>query len=77
MKTIRAKNKVKSKTEIDFIKEYNELFLMMEALRHAEWSKQGDHIKKFSLYENTPTQFLQIIPIQQSLMPNWKEVLKK
>ena len=58
MKTTRAKNKVKSKTEIDYIKEYNELFLMMEALRQAEWNKQGDHIKKFSLYENSPTPIL-------------------
>jgi hypothetical protein len=58
MKTARAKNKVKSKTEIDYIKEYNELFLMMEALRQAEWTKPGDHIKKFSLYENSPTPIL-------------------
>ena len=58
MKTTKAKNRAKPKIEIDYIKEYNELFLMIEALRQAEWSKQGDHIKKFSLYENSPTPIL-------------------
>jgi hypothetical protein len=54
----KAKSKAKSKTEIDYTKEYNELFLMMDALRQAEWNKQGDHIKKFSLFENSPTPIL-------------------
>jgi len=49
---------IKTKTEMDYLREYNELFFKMEMLLESEWNKQGDHIKKFSLFENTPTPIL-------------------
>lgn len=57
----KEEKKIKKAEEKDFEKEYSEIFSILginaDNIKH-EWSKEGDNIKEFNLYEDHPTPIL-------------------
>lgn len=54
-KSPKEKSVNKRQTDKDLYNEYLKLFNYLNYIKHEyEWSKEGDMIKQFSLYENSP-----------------------
>ena len=61
MTTKKNKSIEKKVNDKDLLKQYEELFAQFNFLMNEgkyEWNENGDRIKKFTLYENSPTPIL-------------------